>query len=101
MLAIEKKEFVFYRGDLHILPTSVPKNFAIFTGKHLCWIPFLIQNIGKFFRALILKNICKLYQNMRSSQTSRYLSTSFQGYRSCVYGEKTAAFENVHETEKT
>ena len=35
------------------------KNFAIFTGKHLCWSFFLIQNIAKFFRAPILKNTCK------------------------------------------
>ena len=39
---------------------AILKNFAIFTGKHLCWRLFLIQNIAQFFRALILKNICKL-----------------------------------------
>ena len=33
----------------------VLKNFAIFTGKHLGWRLFLIQNIAKFFRASILK----------------------------------------------
>ena len=38
---------------------AVLKNFAIFTGKHLCWRLFLIQNIGKIFRVPILKNICK------------------------------------------
>ena len=44
------------------------KNFAIFTGKHLCWSLFIknrlqqrcfLVNIGKFLRAPILKNICK------------------------------------------
>ena len=38
---------------------AVLKNFAIFTGKHLCWRLFSIQNIPKFFRAPILKNICE------------------------------------------
>ena len=33
---------------------AVLKNFAIFTGKYLCWRHFLIQNI-----APVLKNICK------------------------------------------
>ena len=33
------------------------KIFAIFTGKQLCWILFLIQNIAKFLRASISKNI--------------------------------------------
>ena len=33
--------------------------------KHPCWRPLLIQNIAKFFWALILKNICKrLYLQM-------------------------------------
>ena len=46
------------------------KNFAIFTGKHLCWSLCLIKlqafrhrcfpvNIAKIFRTPILKNICK------------------------------------------
>ena len=39
---------------------AVPKNFATFTGKHLCWKLFLIQNIVEFFGAPILKNICEL-----------------------------------------
>ena len=43
---------VFYRK-------VVPKNFAIFTVKYLFWSLFLIQNIAKFLRASILKNICK------------------------------------------
>ena len=47
------------------------KNFAIFTGKHLCWRLFFIQNIAKLFRAPIFK---------------KHL--------------RTAAGENVHETEK-
>ena len=37
------------------------RNFPIFTGrtgKHLCWSLFLIQNIAKFLREPILKNIC-------------------------------------------
>ena len=37
----------------------VLKNFAIFTGKHLCWRLFSIQNNEKFFRGNILKKICK------------------------------------------
>ena len=28
---------------------GVLRNFAIFTGKHMCWSLFLIQNITKFF----------------------------------------------------
>ena len=36
---------------------AVLKNFAIFTGKHVGWRPFLIQNIAKFFRVPILKSI--------------------------------------------
>ena len=32
---------------------AVIKNFAIFTGKHLCWSLFLIQIIPKFLRAPI------------------------------------------------
>ena len=38
---------------------AVLKNFEIFTGKYICWGLFLIQNIAKFLRAPILKNICK------------------------------------------
>ena len=41
---------------------AVLKNFRIFTGrteKHLCWSLALIQNIVKFLRASILKNICE------------------------------------------
>ena len=34
---------------------AFPKNFAIFTSKHLCWRLFLIQNIAKFLRGPILK----------------------------------------------
>ena len=36
---------------------AVLKNVTIFTGKLLCWILFLIQNIAEFFRTPILKNI--------------------------------------------
>ena len=36
------------------------KNLAIFTGKHLCWSFFLMQNTAKFLRAPILKNIWEL-----------------------------------------
>ena len=39
--------------------TAILQKFAIFTGQHLCWRPFLIQNITKFFRAPFLKNICE------------------------------------------
>ena len=35
------------------------KIFALFTGKHLRWSLFLIQNIAKFLKKPILKNICK------------------------------------------
>ena len=38
---------------------AVLKHFAIFTRKHLSWRLFLIQNILKFFRAPMLKNICE------------------------------------------
>ena len=49
---------------------AVPKNFAIFTGKHLGWSLLLIElqakrlqhsskNIAKFLRTPILKNICE------------------------------------------
>ena len=38
---------------------AVLKNLAIFTGKHLCWSLFLIQDIAKFLIAPILKNICE------------------------------------------
>ena len=38
---------------------SVLKSFAIFPGKQLCWSLFLIQNIAKFLRPPILKNICE------------------------------------------
>ena len=36
---------------------AVLKNFAMSTGKHLCWSLFLIQNIAKFLRPPILKNV--------------------------------------------
>ena len=53
--------------------TAVLKNFAIFTGKHLCWNLFFnnsfikkrlqhrsfLANIEKFLRTPILKNICE------------------------------------------
>ena len=37
----------------------VVKKLAIFTEKHLCWSPVLIQNIAKSLGAAILKNICQ------------------------------------------
>ena len=36
---------------------AVIKNLEIFTRKDLCWSFFLIQNIAKFLRAPILKNL--------------------------------------------
>ena len=33
--------------------------WLLLTRKHLCWSLFLILSIAKFFRALILKNICE------------------------------------------
>ena len=51
-----------YPPPKEIYKKAVLKNFAIFTvrtGKHLCWSLFLIQNMAKFLRALILKNICE------------------------------------------
>ena len=56
---------------------SVFKNFAIFSGKKLCWSLFLIKlevfqqrcfhvNIAKYLRILTLKNICKLLLNLVS-----------------------------------
>ena len=51
------------------------KNFAIFigrTGKHQCWSLFLIQNIAKFLRTPILKNICeRLLLKMCSFETEK------------------------------
>ena len=47
---------VFYKKAVFL------KKFAIFTGqtgKRLFWSLFLIQNIAKFLRAPILKNICE------------------------------------------
>ena len=39
---------------------AILKNFAIFTGKHLCWNFFFNKKrLEKFLRTLILKNICK------------------------------------------
>ena len=38
---------------------TILKIFSLFTGKHLCWSLFLIQNSAKFLRAPILKNICE------------------------------------------
>ena len=35
------------------------KSFATFSGNTYVGVCFLIQNIAKFFRALILKNICE------------------------------------------
>ena len=45
---------VFYNKFKYVL-----KYFAIFTGKYLPWSLFLIQNIEKFLRTPILKNISK------------------------------------------
>ena len=60
---------------------TVLKNFAILTGQHLCWRLFLIQNIVKFFRAPILKNICKrlllkMFMKLRKVRNSYFNSTS-------------------------
>ena len=38
---------------------AILKNFAIITGKRLCWSLFLVPNIAKLFRAPTLKNICQ------------------------------------------
>ena len=51
---------------------AVLKNFAIFTGKHLCWRLFIDQNIAK-----------------------KVLDHLFEEYL------RTAVSENVHETEKS
>ena len=40
---------------------AVLKNFPITTGKHLSWCFFLIQDIAKFLKASILKNICERF----------------------------------------
>ena len=45
--------------EVFYLKKAFLKNFALFTRKHLCWSLFLIQNIAKFLRAPILKNICE------------------------------------------
>ena len=55
------------------MKNAVLKNFAILTGKHLCWSFFITKfiknrlqhmcfpvNIAKFLRTPILRNICKL-----------------------------------------
>ena len=58
---------------------AVLKNFAIFTGKHLCWRPFLIHNIAKFFRALILKNICEwLFYVYKTKKKLKILVRNFK-----------------------
>ena len=50
------------------------ENVAIFTGKHLSWRLFLIQNIAKFFRAPILTNICeRLLLKMSLNETEKSL----------------------------
>ena len=36
---------------------AVVEKIAILTEKHLCWSPFFIRNIAKFFRAATLKSI--------------------------------------------
>ena len=55
----------------NIIQKAVLKNFAIFTGKHLCWSFFLIKlqlqtptqvfpkNISNFLRTPILKIVCE------------------------------------------
>ena len=56
-----------------VLQRAGLKNFAIFTGKHLCWSLFLIKlNIPKFLRTPILKNIREwlLLLYLASCQTS-------------------------------
>ena len=82
---------------------AVLKNFAIFTGKHLCWCLFLIKlqdfrpvtfiknrlqhrcftvNIAKFSRTSILKNICERIVvafecSFRRAGFSEVISTSY------------------------
>ena len=36
---------------------AILQKFAVFTGQHQCWRPFLIQNTTKFFRAPFLEDI--------------------------------------------
>ena len=52
---------------------AIHKYLAIFTGKHLCWSLFLIQNIAKYFRAPIRKDICewmllKMFMKLRKTK---------------------------------
>ena len=61
----------------------VLKILAIFTGKHLCLILFLIVNIVKILRVPILKNICgRLLRKMRSLiwEKLRIADKEFQFY---------------------
>ena len=48
---VEKKKLLG-RHNKEAVHKAVLNNFAIFTGKHLCWRFFLIQNIAKFFEHL-------------------------------------------------
>ena len=56
---------------MHFAKWLFIKKFAIFTGKHLSWSLFLIQNIGKFLRAPILKEPAK--------------SRAWRAWRACVF----------------
>ena len=59
----------------------VLNNFATFTGKHLRWRLFLIQNIVNFVKAPILKNICErllLKMLMKPRKVKNWLGISIQ-----------------------
>ena len=62
--------------------------FVTFTKKYKCWRLFLIQNIAKFFRASILKNICerlllktKLFMKLRKVKNCWYCKGFWLGIK--------------------
>ena len=74
---------------------AVLKNFSIFTGKQLCWSLFLMKlqawrlhrcfpvNIVKFFRTLILKNICERLLLVNFSLENTDLFRVFTASKEC------------------
>ena len=66
---------------------------AIFTGKHLRWRLFLIQNVAKCFRAPILKNICERLHLKMSMMKLRKVKYFSQGILTL---HKQTGFFNIH-----
>ena len=78
----------------------VLKNFAILTGKHLCWNHFLIQNIANFFRAPILKNICEWLLYARIELIKRRSKVQ-EGSESCERALKFDQWKTFSENYKS